>query len=102
MSVVGEMVPVTELFPEFESFVGERESVREIVLVIFDNEERVRRRRPRVGEDLPSFLDPFEEELDFIDAVRDRELSAVLGGEVDPVIEFLEDAGFCGVGERSS
>ena len=82
--------------------MGERDSVREIVLVIFDNEERVRRRSPRVGEDLPPCLDPFEEELDFIDAVLGLELSTVLGGEVEPVVEFLEDPGFGSVGERSS
>ena len=99
---VGEAVPVGDELPLLESFVGDLESVREMLFFSCEREERVRTRRPRVGELVPSFLDPLEDEdLDIIEAVRDRELSAVLGGDEEPDNETLED-GFCPVGDRSS
>lgn len=100
---VGEAVPVGDELPLFESFVGERESVREMSFFNCEREERVRTRRPRVGELVPSFFDPLDDEdLDIIEAVRGRELSAVLGGDEEPDADTFEDDGFCPVGESSS
>lgn len=100
---VGEAVPVGDELPLFESFVGERERVREMLFFSCEREERVRTRKPRVGELVPSFLDPLEDEdLDIIEVVRGRELSAVPGGDDDPDNDTLEEDGFCLVGDRSS
>lgn len=86
-----------------EVLVGELESVREMVDCSFEREERVRKRSPRVGDGFSSLLAPFdEEELDAMDAVRGREFSAVLGGEMDSATDVLEDAAFCAAGDRSS